>query len=322
MFTPVNILPANAEAITEAVKLLKTGRLVAFPTETVYGLGADATQDHAVAAIYAAKGRPQFNPLIIHVAEISGLNKLILWNDTARLLAEKFWPGPITLVLPRNKEASVSLLASAGMDSLAVRIPSHPIARLLLQEVDRPIAAPSANTSGKLSPTRPEHVIESLKNKVDLILDGGSCMVGVESTVVDLTTDIPTILRPGGITKEQIESIVGHTAVASHDHKIVSPGMSASHYAPNISLRLNAESVDLDEALLAFGDASKIIGGALRLNLSANGNLKEAAANLFSMLRELDRPDLRGIAVMPIPNNGLGIAINDRLYRASLNDKS
>ena len=318
MSTPTTILPADNASMEKAADLLWSGKLVAFPTETVYGLGGDASQDHAVASIYAAKGRPQFNPLIVHVAEASALDAYILWNDTARRLAETFWPGPLTMVLPRRKDAAVSLLVSAGLDSLAVRVPSHPVAHDLLCRVGRPIAAPSANASGKLSPTAAQHVVESLGGKVDLIIDGGSCAVGVESTVIDLTTSTPTILRPGGITQESIEAVIRPVSRASEGHAIASPGMLASHYAPQLPVRLNAITVFNDEALLGFGDMSGISGGKTRLNLSPEADLTVAAANLFAMLRRLDAPEHSGIAVMPIPQTGLGVAINDRLARAAV----
>lgn len=315
MSSPTNIVPANAQSIAKATELLHAGKLVAFPTETVYGLGADATNDRAVAAIYAAKGRPQFNPLIIHVAHQKDLNNLVEWNETAQLVASQFWPGPLTLVLPRKKNSPVSLLASAGMDTLAVRIPSHPVARQLLEAFQKPIAAPSANASGKLSPTTPLHVAESLGDKVDMILAGGKSQIGIESTVVNLTSSKPTLLRPGGITQEQLEKVIGKIEQTSAtQEQPLSPGMLESHYAPNLPLRLNADSALPNEALLAFGPAM----AKAQLNLSQTGDLEEAAANLFAMLRQLDQPQWRGIAVMPIPMMGLGVAINDRLKRASI----
>ncbi len=313
------IVPADKASIARAAALLREGKLVAFPTETVYGLGGDATNDKAVAAIYAAKGRPQFNPLIAHVADVRALDALIEWNENARMLATQFWPGPLTLVLSRKKNSPTSLLASAGMDTLAVRIPSHPVARQLLTEAGRPIAAPSANPSGKLSPTTPLHVAESLGDKVDMILAGGKSAVGLESTVVDLVSANPRILRPGGITKEQLEKAIGTVEVAVPDSAApLSPGMLPSHYAPDLPLRLNAENAATTEALLAFGPDRLVKGGATRLNLSDKGDLDEAAANLFAMLRQLDQPRFSGIAVMPVPDTGLGVAINDRLKRASV----
>jgi L-threonylcarbamoyladenylate synthase len=314
------ISPATPESITQAAALLRQGKLVAFPTETVYGLGADATNGEAVAAIYAAKGRPQINPLIIHVHAPDALDALIEWNETARLLARQFWPGPLTLVLSRRKDSPVSLLASAGMETLAVRIPAHPVAQDLLKAFGGPVAAPSANLSGKLSPTTPVHVAESLGNCVDLILAGGKSRVGLESTVLDLTGTRPVILRPGGVTKEQLENALGAVedfgGKADENMPLTSPGQMESHYAPELPLRLNADSVTDDEALLAFGPDMGVRGGAIRLNLSAEGDLTEAAANLFAMLRQLDQPKFRGIAVMPVPETGLGVAINDRLRRA------
>jgi L-threonylcarbamoyladenylate synthase len=321
------LIPVNDASIARAAALLREGKLVAFPTETVYGLGGDATNGRAIAAIYEAKGRPSFNPLIIHVAETHALDALIEWNDTARLLASALWPGPMTLVLPRKKTSPVSLLASAGLETLAVRIPSHPDAQLLLRAVKLPIAAPSANASGKLSPTTPEHVAESLGDAVDLILSAGRSQIGVESTVIDLTSSEPTILRPGGITQEQLEVLLGRK-VASFEAAISSdtpssrgalpsPGMLASHYAPHLPVRLNVRTVVDTEAFLAFGNNDSTKGGAARLNLSPQGDLPEAAANLFAMLRELDNPAYSCIAVAPIPTIGLGIAINDRLKRAA-----
>ena len=306
------------DVLNQAAALLRAGRLVAFPTETVYGLGGDATNDKAVAAIFAAKGRPEFNPLIVHVAATHDAEALVEWNETAQLLASKFWPGPLTLVLPRKPNCPISLLASAGLDTLAVRMPAHPVALALLRATGKPIAAPSANAFGKLSPTTPQHVAESLGGKVDLILDGGPSAVGVESTVLDLTTPSPTLLRHGGVTREQLEQVLGKMFEAVHDDTAPkSPGMLSSHYAPNLPLRLNAKEAAADEALLAFGPDADVKGGSVRLNLSPRGDLNEAAANLFAMLRQLDQPHLRGIAVMPIPKTGLGAAINDRLKRAA-----
>lgn len=313
-----NIKKPTPETLHEAARLLQQGRLVAFPTETVYGLGADATNEKAVAAIYEAKGRPQFNPLIIHVADADRMDTLVEWNEHAAFLASLFWPGPLTLVLPRNTNSSIALLASAGLDSLAVRCPNHPVARELIRLSGLPIAAPSANASGKLSPTLAEHVSESLGEKVDLILDGGPTQVGVESTVLDLTGPIPTILRHGGVTQEDLAALLGDVRCAlSDDNAPKSPGMMSSHYAPHLPLRLNALVAAPDEAFLTFGKESDVLGGAERLNLSPSGNPVEAAANLFSMIRKLDQPQYQGIAVMPIAETGLGAAINDRLRRAA-----
>ncbi len=312
------LLPVSDQSIASAASLLRQGKLVAFPTETVYGLGADATNGQAVAAIYAAKGRPSFNPLIIHVDRAEALDELVEWNDTARQLASAFWPGPMTLVLPRKQGSSVSLLASAGLDTLAVRIPSHPDALRLLHAVRLPIAAPSANASGKLSPTTPQHVAESLGENVDLILEGGRSPLGIESTVIDLTNAEPVILRPGGLTREQLEDALGYkvnVGRAPCEKAPTSPGMLASHYAPTLPLRLNAEFPEPHEAYLGFG-VYRADSDAF-LNLSEEANLNEAAANLFAMLRTLDKPEFTGIAVAPIPETGLGVAINDRLRRAA-----
>jgi L-threonylcarbamoyladenylate synthase len=300
--------------IERAAALIHAGRLVAFPTETVYGLGADATQDRAVAAIFAAKGRPAFNPLIAHVLDAAEARRHVVWTETAERLASRFWPGPLTLVLPRIAHCRLSLLASAGLDTAAVRAPSHPIARDLIAAAAVPIAAPSANRSGAISPTRPEHVVESLGDAVDLVLDGGACEVGLESTVLDLTTPRPTLLRPGGTTREAIEALIGAVddgpaiGVAGALH---SPGQLESHYAPRAAVRLNATSAEPGETLLGFGP----IAGTL--NLSPSGDLVEAAANLFAMLRALDTTGTPRIAVAPIPERGLGMAINDRLRRAT-----
>jgi L-threonylcarbamoyladenylate synthase len=317
--TAPDVLAPTTDAIARAAALIRDGQLVAFPTETVYGLGADASNDRAVARIFAAKGRPQFNPLIAHVPDAAAARAHVLWTDTAERLARRFWPGPLTLVLPRRADGAVSLLCSAGLDTLAVRAPAHAVAQALLRAADRPIAAPSANRSGAVSPTRAEHVAPALGNGVALVLDGGPCAVGVESTVVDLTTPSPTLLRPGGATREAIEAVIGPvmlgTAIGTPG-ALHSPGQLESHYAPSLPMRLDATSVGSDEALLAFG-ADAPLGAATTLNLSPTGDLAEAAAHLFAMLRALDRPGIARIAVMPIPEHGLGLAINDRLRRAA-----
>lgn len=314
------IVAATPDNIAAAAELLKAGRLVAFPTETVYGLGGDAGNDRAVASIFATKGRPSFNPLIIHVADADDAGALVRFDARARLLAAAFWPGPLTLVLPRLPDSPVSLLASAGLDSLAVRIPDHPIALALLRAAGRPIAAPSANPSGRISPTTARHVADHVENgqlaqDVAMVLDGGPCMVGVESTVLDLTEDRPVLLRPGGVPREALQRHLGPIAVARAVELggPKSPGMLQSHYAPQLPVRLEAESAETGEALLGFGKTEHAM-----LNLSEKADLAEAAANLFAMLRALDRPTFRGIAVMPIPDDGLGAAINDRLRRASV----
>lgn len=306
--------------IAEAASALKAGKLVAFPTETVYGLGGDATSDHAVAAIYAAKGRPQFNPLIVHVHSLEQAQGLARFNDAALALAAHFWPGPLTLVLPRRSDCPLSLLVSAGMDTVAIRMPAHPLAQALLRECGLPLAAPSANRSGKISPTRAQHVRDDLGDRIAMVLDGGECSVGIESTVVGLSGGAPVILRPGSIAPEALSAVLD-TQVAYHQSGgILAPGMLASHYAPNARMRLNATTASAGEALLAFG--ANVPGGASHtLNLSPAGNLREAAANLFAMLRTLDATGAGTIAVMPIPETtaeaALAYAINDRLLRAA-----
>lgn len=302
---------ATDSAIDEATAALAAGELVAFPTETVYGLGADATSDAAVARVYEAKGRPHFNPLIAHVPDLAAAERLVMFTDPARRLARAFWPGPLTLVLERTAGCPVSLLASAGLDTLAVRVPDHPLALALLRAFGRPLVAPSANPSGQLSPTMAGDVRDALGDKVKIVLDGGPCRVGVESTVVDLSGGRATLLRPGGVPAEALEAILGPLA-APGDGPLRSPGQLESHYAPRLPVRLEATEARPGEALLAFGP-----GAPDGLNLSPSGDLVEAAANLFAFLRRLDRPGLAGIAVMPIPDCGLGRAINDRLCRAA-----
>lgn len=308
---------ADWAAIDEAARLLRQGMLVAFPTETVYGLGADATNDDAVAAIFAAKGRPTFNPLILHVADIREAKAIAYMDERAEHLAQRLWPGPLTLVLKRREDAKVSLLASAGLDTVAVRSPAHPVARPLLRLTGRPIAAPSANLSSRVSATDATHVAAELGDKVAMILDGGPTPLGIESTVVDMTGEVPVILRPGSVQPEEISAIVGvECRVAAAGGDIKSPGMMARHYAPSTPLRLNCKAADKDEALLAFGPKAPKESATV-LNLSAKGDLIEAAANLFAMLRRLDASGAKAIAVMPIPEEGIGRAINDRLRRAA-----
>jgi L-threonylcarbamoyladenylate synthase len=313
-----NVVAVDDDALAAAARRLAAGELVAFPTETVYGLGGEATSDRAVARIFEAKGRPHFNPLIVHVTDAEAARAQVTFDARADRLAARFWPGALTLVLPRRPGCTVSLLASAGLDSLAVRAPRHAVAHALLVAYGRPIAAPSANASGKVSPTTAEHVARSLGTKVAMILDGGRCPVGIESTVLDLTGATPVLLRPGGVTAEDLTDAIGPlSAPAPADGRgSKSPGMLASHYAPDLPLRLDARDVRPGEALLAFGACSIAGAGAVE-NLSPGGDLGEAAANLFAMLRALDRPGLSGIAVMPIPERGLGRAINDRLRRAA-----
>lgn len=304
------MLPATPGAIARAAELIRAGRLVAFPTETVYGLGADATDDRAVAAIFAAKRRPTFNPLIVHVADLAMAEPLAAFDDRARAVAARFWPGALTLVLPRRADSPVSLLATAGLDTLAVRVPAHPVAHALLAAARTPIAAPSANPSGRLSPTEAAHV-EDMPG-LALVLDGGPCRIGVESTILDLSAPQAGILRPGGVAREDLEAVLGPLPGAGNAERPTAPGQLESHYAPVLPVRLNATRARPGEALLGFGP-----GSAADLNLSPSGDLAEAAANLFAMLRALDRPDFAAIAVTPIPEQGLGAAINDRLRRAA-----
>lgn len=304
--------------IDQAAQLLRAGKLVAFATETVYGLGADASNDRAVARIYDAKDRPEFNPLIVHVASIEAAKSLGVFDAAATVLADAFWPGALTLVVPRAENCPVSLLVSAGMNSIALRVPEHPTAHELLTKVARPIAAPSANRSGRISPTAPEHVMASLDGRIDMVLDGGVCGIGLESTIVSCMAGPPALLRPGGIARETIEAVLGYTlATPQGDSEApVAPGQLKSHYAPRATVRMNATEVHDGEALLAFGPELPAHDAMMR-NLSEHADLREAAANLFAMLHELDASGAAGIAVMPIPKTGLGLAINDRLSRAS-----
>ncbi|MCA8889577.1 MAG: threonylcarbamoyl-AMP synthase [Parvularculaceae bacterium] len=307
-----------ADDIATAADILRRGGLVAIPTETVYGLAADATNDGAVARIYEAKGRPSFNPLICHVSGVDMAARFVEFSPLARRLAEKFWPGPLTLVLPRRADASVSLLASAGLPSLAVRAPAHNVAQAIIAKLGRPIAAPSANRSGGVSPTTAQHVADELKERVDFIVDGGPCVVGVESTIVKCDADMAILLRPGGVTRADIEQEINMALITPEPVTIEAPGMLTSHYAPHARLRLNARDAHTDEAYLAFGPARPHPDMA---NLSIAGDMREAAANLFAHLHALDKicteKKLAGIAVAPIPSDGLGEAINDRLARAA-----
>jgi L-threonylcarbamoyladenylate synthase len=310
------VLRPTASAIDEAAAVLRRGSLVAFPTETVYGLGAVATNDRAVAAIYRAKGRPAHNPLIVHLADLAGVRALATLDARAETVAAAFWPGPLTLVLPRAPDSPISPLATAGLATVAVRLPAHPVARALLEATLLPVAAPSANPSGRVSPTAAEHVAADLGEVVELVLDGGPCPVGVESTVLDLSAPTPRLLRPGGLDRAALERLVGPLARGEDEAAPRSPGQLASHYAPRLPLRLDALEVAGNEALLAFGPEAP--SGALAVrNLSPAGDLAEAARNLFAMLRELDAIGAKGIAVMPIPAEGLGEAIRDRLRRAA-----
>jgi L-threonylcarbamoyladenylate synthase len=300
--------------ISKAAQLLREGKLVALPTETVYGLGADATNDKAVARIFAAKQRPQFNPLISHVADIEAAFRLGHFSADAESLAAALWPGPLTIVVERRKDCPISLLCSAGLSTVALRIPNHPVAQELLRAVDLPIAAPSANRSGRISPTTADHVRASLGDAVDLIVDGGPCTVGVESTVVRFTGDGPYLLRSGGITRDVLEAVLQcHMKEPTRDHgELHSPGLLESHYAPQAPLRLGAAAPESGEAFIGFGPYTN---GPW--TLSASGNFQEAAANLFKMLHLVDDSSPERIAVAPIPMTGLGEAINDRLRRAA-----
>jgi L-threonylcarbamoyladenylate synthase len=321
--TVTQLLTPGAAATADAARILAAGGLVAFPTETVYGIGADATNGAAVARIYEAKGRPTFNPLIAHVTDIAAARGLARFGADAARLAEAFWPGPLTLVLPKAESCTISELATAGLDSIAVRVPHHAVAQELLAAFGRPVVAPSANRSGHVSPTTAAHVLADLSGRVDLIVDGGATPVGVESTIV-ACLDEPALLRPGGVPREAIEAVLKRplsdapAGIAIEDAPLA-PGMLASHYAPATRIRLEADHVEAGEVLLAFGPAA--VKGAEKaakiLNLSVRGDLIEAAANLFSHLRALDAAKAAMIAVMPLPHDGLGEAINDRLQRAA-----
>jgi L-threonylcarbamoyladenylate synthase len=315
-------LADTPDGIARAAALLCAGELVAFGTETVYGLGADATHLRAVAKVFEAKGRPHFNPLICHYPDAESAFAHVEATEAAHALAAAFWPGPLTMVLRRRVTCPVALLAGAGMDTLAVRVPANASAQALLRRCGRPIAAPSANRSGQVSPTRATHVLDGLDGRIAAVLDSGPCPVGVESSVLDLSGPQPFLLRPGGLTREAIEAVVGVVgrgltpAMAEAARGLRSPGLLVSHYAPGLPVRLNATSVAADEALLAFGPA--LAGSDSVYQLSQSGDLVEAASRLFEGLRALDAVGgLKGIAVMPIPESGLGLAINDRLERAA-----
>lgn len=312
------ISPPTEDALTRAATYLRSGALVAFPTETVYGLGADATNAIAVARIFEAKGRPQFNPLIVHVLNAAAAAELGQFTADAKKLAAAFWPGPLTLVVKRAEPCPIAGLVSAGLPTLALRVPDHPIARALLTTFGKPLAAPSANRSGHVSATRAEHVAADLAGSVVMVLDGGPVQHGLESTIVDVTSDEIVLLRPGAIPLARIEAVLGTTIARAERSSIRphSPGQLESHYATHAPLRLNAHDLRDGEALLAFGPDAPATAGAA-INLSAKGDLVEAAANLFSALRDLDARNPRAIAVMPIPEHGLGDAINDRLKRAA-----
>ncbi len=327
----MRILTPNAENIEEAATTIKNGGLIGMPTETVYGLAANACDSAAIAKIFEAKGRPAFNPLISHFADAKDIEAYAIMDARAKALATAFWPAPLTMILPKREGTKLSDLVTAGLDTIAVRVPANLTARQLIKAANVPLAAPSANKSGTLSPTSPKHVADSLGEAVDIILADGSCQIGLESTVIDLSTDKAYILRPGAITAEDIAHVLGNKISYAHpdtNAEIKSPGQLLKHYAPNTPVRLNAIDLEEGEALLAFG-SDKFMGvktsnmpahqlpQTQRCNLSETSDLHEAAANLFAMLKELDRPEHSAIAVMSIPDTGLGIAINDRLKRAA-----
>lgn len=325
---------ASPETIQQAARLLQAGKLVAIPTETVYGLAANARDGMAVARIFSAKQRPQFNPLIIHAADKNALQDDVVFSEEADVIAQHFWPGPLTLILPRKNTSTISDLASAGLPTLAVRVPDHPVAQQLLRACVVPLAAPSANRSGTVSPTAPHHVIESLGSAVDMVLAAGSCRIGLESTVLDLSGHTPIILRAGAITAEDIESVIGRAVSyeLTPSDAPKSPGQLLRHYATSIPVRLNAVDVAPDEALLSFGSTRfmgikggghvKSFSADQHKNLSEQGDLCEAAANLFGYLRALDQPHYKAIAIMNIPETGIGIAINERLKRAAASNEN
>jgi L-threonylcarbamoyladenylate synthase len=323
MFEAGRIVTATPETISAAADFLRAGKLVAFPTETVYGLGGDATQGDAVARIFSTKGRPAFNPLICHVVDAAAAQEIAKFSNSAIRLADAFWPGPLTLVLPRAENCPVSRLASAGLDTIAVRVPSHETAQAILRAVDRPIAAPSANASGTISPTRARHVAASLGDKVDMILDGGACDIGIESTIVYSDGDKVRLLRAGAITIADFDQVLGRKTLiedpSDDADRPASPGRLRLHYAPRTELRIDVDHVDTGEALLAFGPdlPDGFEAASTILNLSKTGDLVEAAANLFDCLHRLDSSGAKTIACVKIPETGLGLAINDRLRRAA-----
>lgn len=305
------LLAADAAGYARAAAIWRAGGLVAFPTETVYGLGADARDDLAVARIFEAKGRPRFNPLIVHLPDVESARDHVAWSDEAEIVASAFWPGPLTLVLPLRAGAGISPLVTAGLETLAVRVPAHPVARDLLACFGGPVAAPSANPSGRISPTEASHVMAGLGGRIEAVVDGGACPVGVESTILGLA-GAPVLLRPGGVPVEALESALGRkVAFRTEGEALSAPGQMASHYAPGARVRLGASERRAGEAMLGFGPV------AGDLTLSASGDLREAAANLFHHLHALDATGAEAIAVAPIPEQGLGRAINDRLRRAA-----
>ncbi|MCK5042362.1 MAG: threonylcarbamoyl-AMP synthase [Sphingomonadales bacterium] len=307
------IIGNDDNSIKLAAQALKKGELVGLPTETVYGLAASAVDDRAVLNIFKAKERPSFNPLIVHVADIDMAMAVAEVTPIAKKLMHAFWPGPLTIVLKRNKDCPLSELVSAGLDTVALRSPNHPVAMALLKTSKLPLAAPSANKSGTISPTTAQHVIDGLGSEVAYVLDGGAAAVGIESTIISATDGVVSLLRPGSISSDMIEDVLGEkiTTPTTSPNKITAPGQLASHYAPNNAVRLNADNAENDEFLLGFGDVNG------KLNLSPSGDVDEAARNLFTMLRQADKLSSGGIAIAPIPNTGIGIAINDRIKRAA-----
>lgn len=303
-------LTPDAKGISTAAQLLGDGALVSFPTETVYGLGADARDGTAVAGIYAAKGRPSFNPLIVHCADVETAQSYVQWTPIAQQLAEAFWPGPLTLVLPLAADHGLSSLVTAGLDTVALRVPHHPTAQALLRAFNGPLAAPSANPSGRISATTAAHVMAGLRDKIAAVVDDGPCSVGLESTIINLVGDSPTLLRAGGLAVEDVESVLGAPLKTQSGPEVIAPGQLASHYAPTAAVRRNAVAAEPGEVLLGFGPM------ACDLNLSETADLTEAAANLFDHLHQLDATGAP-IAIAKIPNTGLGLAINDRLTRAA-----
>ena len=305
------VLQAGTAGYGRAAAIWRAGGLVAFPTETVYGLGADARDDLAVARIFEAKGRPRFNPLIVHVESAARAREYVAWSDMAEIVASAFWPGPLTLVLPFREGSGLSPLVTSDLPTLAIRVPAHPVAHALLTEFGGPVAAPSANPSGRISPTEAAHVMTGLAGRIEAVVDGGACPVGVESTILGLAGD-PVLLRPGGVSVEALEAALGQpVARRVEDAALSAPGQMRSHYAPGAKVRLEAEAPRPGEVMLGFGPVEA------DLNLSRAGDLTEAAATLFHHLHALDAMGAEGIAVSPIPETGLGRAINDRLRRAA-----
>lgn len=309
--THTRILPANQASIAEAAAMIRLGLPVGVPTETVYGLAGDATSGESVAAIYTAKGRPSFNPLIVHVGSIADAEAIAILSPIARRLALAFWPGPLTMVLPRVSASPISRLVTAGLGTIAVRIPAHPVMRALIEAAGLPLAAPSANASGSISATRAEHVAHSLDGRIELVLDGGASEVGIESTIVAVEEDRLRLLRPGSVTVEMLRDAAGFPIETMGDGRIEAPGQMLSHYAPSKPVRLGATSAAPGEYLIGFGPVPG------RISLSARGDLAEAAARLFDLLHEADRSEAEAIAIAPIPDEALGLAINDRLKRAA-----